>query len=53
MQWFISNPDGSSKLSGAPYFIFFAVLAMVAAFVFSLVAKNYKDTAYLQTEPAN
>ena len=52
VQWFISNPDGTSKLSGAPYFIFFAGLAMVAAFVFSLVARRYDERAYLQTQPA-
>ncbi len=50
VQWFISNPDGTSKLSGAPYFIFFAGLAMVAAFVFSLVARRYDERAYLQTQ---
>lgn len=50
VQWFISNPDGTSKLSGAPYFIFFAGLAMVAAFVFSLVSRRYDERAYLQTQ---
>jgi proton-dependent oligopeptide transporter, POT family len=52
VQWFISNPDGTAKLSGAPYFMFFAILAMVAAVAFSLVAKNYREQAQLQTEPA-
>lgn len=52
VQWFIGNPDGSSKLSGPVYFIFYAVLAMGAAGVFSLVARNYREQSHLQTEPA-
>lgn len=51
VQWFISNPDGTAKLSGAPYFIFFAVLAMAAAFAFSLVARGYREQSNLQTQP--
>jgi POT family proton-dependent oligopeptide transporter len=52
VQWFISNPDGTAKLSGAPYFIFFSVLALVAAVAFSFVAKGYREQSQLQTEPA-
>lgn len=50
VQWFISNPDGSAKLSGPSYFIFFAALAMVAAAVFSFVACGYRQQDHLQTE---
>lgn len=50
VQWFIANPDGTSKLSGPAYFLFYAVLAMVAAGLFALVARNYRDRSQLQTE---
>ena len=50
VQWFIQNPDGSSKLSGPAYFVFYAVLAMVAAGLFALVARNYRQHDHLQTE---
>ena len=47
VQWFISNPDGTSKLSGVPYFVFFAILAMVAALAFSFVARGYRERSAL------
>jgi POT family proton-dependent oligopeptide transporter len=49
VQWFIGNPDGSSKLSGPTYFLFYACLAMGASLVFALVARNYRDNSQLQT----
>lgn len=49
VQWFIGNPDGTSKLSGPSYFVFYAVLAMVASIVFALVARTYREDAKLQT----
>jgi POT family proton-dependent oligopeptide transporter len=52
VQWFISNPDGTAKLSGPSYFIFFAALAMAAALVFSFVARGYRQQDHLQTEAA-
>ena len=51
VQWFISNPDGSSKLSGAPYFVFFAALAIAASGLFALVARGYRGQDQLQTKP--
>jgi proton-dependent oligopeptide transporter, POT family len=51
VQWFISNPDGTSKLSGAPYFVFFAALAIAASGLFALVARNYRGEDQLQTKP--
>ncbi len=50
VQWFIANPDGTAKLSGPAYFVFYACLAMGAAGVFALVARNYRGQAHLQTE---
>ena len=52
VQWFIGNADGTSKLSGPAYFVFYALLAMGAAGVFALVAKNYRGKSQLQTETA-
>lgn len=50
VQWFIANPDGTAKLSGSAYFLFYAVLAMVAAGLFALVARNYREHAHLHSE---
>lgn len=50
VQWFIANPDGTSKLSGPAYFLFYACLAMGAAGLFALVARNYREKSHLQTE---
>jgi POT family proton-dependent oligopeptide transporter len=52
VQWFISNPDGTAKLGGASYFVFFAALAMAAALVFSFVARGYRQQDNLQTAAA-
>lgn len=49
VQWFIGNPDGTSKLSGPAYFLFYACLAMVASLVFAFVARNYRQQDNLQT----
>jgi POT family proton-dependent oligopeptide transporter len=50
VHWFIANPDGTTKLHGASFYIFFAVLSMVAAIVFAFVALRYKEVAHLQDE---
>lgn len=50
VQWFIANPDGSAKLSGPAYFLFYACLAMAAAGLFALVARGYQEKSYLQTD---
>ena len=47
---FIQNADGTNKLPGASFYIFFAVLAMGAAVVFALIAMRYRETNYLQDE---
>lgn len=49
---FIQNKDGSSKLPGASFYIFFAVLAVVAAGVFALIAQRYREVSHLQDEAA-
>lgn len=52
VHWFIANPDGTTKLHGANFYIFFAVLSMVAAIVFAFVALRYKEVSHLQDESA-
>lgn len=47
---FIQNPDGSNKLPGAMFYLFFAVLAMASAVIFSLIARHYKEVVHLQDE---
>lgn len=44
----IANPDGSSKLSGAAYYTFFAVLSCAAAVVFAFFAARYREKTHLQ-----
>jgi len=50
VQKFIQNADGTSKLPGASFYLFFAVLAMGAAIVFAVIALRYKEVSYLQDE---
>ncbi len=52
VHWFIAKPDGTTKLHGASFFVFFAVLSMVAAVVFAFVALRYKEVSHLQDESA-
>ena len=54
VQWFISNPDGTTKLSGPVYFIFFAVLAMGAAVAFSIFQPSVRQRgrSRLRSTPA-
>lgn len=48
----IQNPDGSSKLAGASYFLFFAGLLGAAAVVLIPIAFLYKERTHLQGQPA-
>ena len=50
VHYFIANPDGTTKLHGAAYYNFFAVLSMVAAVIFAFVALRYRPVTYLQDE---
>ena len=47
---FIQNSDGTLKLAGAPYYLFFAALAVGTAVVFSFIALRYREKTYLQDE---
>lgn len=46
----IANPDGTSKLPGAWFYLFFAALMVVTVVVFALVARHYKAQTHLQDE---
>jgi POT family proton-dependent oligopeptide transporter len=47
---FIKNPDGTFKLSGSSYYLFFAGLSAAAAVVFSFFALRYREKTHLQEE---
>lgn len=47
---FIANEDGTSKLPGATFYLFFAALCFVTAIVYTFVARVYKAKTYLQDE---
>jgi POT family proton-dependent oligopeptide transporter len=47
---FIQKPDGTSKLTGLQYYLFFDVVMLVMAFLFIFVAAKYREQTYLQDE---
>ncbi len=47
---FIKNEDGTSKLPGASYFVFYVVLMTVTAVIFIFVARGYRERSYIQDE---
>lgn len=50
VNFFIQNPDGSSKLAGADYFLFFTALMLVTAVLFTFVVRYYRGTTYIHEE---
>lgn len=50
VNFFIQNPDGTSKLAGASYYLFFAGLMFVTAVIFIPVAMKFKEQTYVQEE---
>jgi POT family proton-dependent oligopeptide transporter len=50
VNYFIQNPDGTSKLPGASYYWFFTALMCATAIVFIFAALRYKEQTYLQDE---
>lgn len=50
VNFFIENPDGSSRLAGAGYFWFFAGLMLLTALGFLWHSRHYHEKAYLQEE---
>ena len=50
VNFIIQNDDGSSKLEGADYYLFFTVLMLITAILFIQVSRSYKGKIYIQTE---
>jgi POT family proton-dependent oligopeptide transporter len=47
---FIQNPDGTLKLSGPSYYLFYGGLSAASAVVFAFVAVRYREKTHLQDE---
>lgn len=47
---FIQNPDGSSKLPGAQYYMFFAYLMLGFAILYIIVSQFFKVQTFIQDE---
>jgi POT family proton-dependent oligopeptide transporter len=50
VNFFIENPDGSVKLQGASYFMFFFWVMLGTAVLFAIVTPFYKGRTYLQDQ---
>ena len=50
VNFFIQNPDGTSKLDGPSYYLFFAAAMGITALLFIPVAVWYKERTYIQDE---
>jgi len=46
INYFIQNPDGTSKLAGASYFYFFTLMMFLTSVIFIFIAIKYKDSKY-------
>jgi len=50
VNFFIQNPDGSSKLEGADYYWFFTLMMLATSVLFLLVVKFYREKPYIHHE---
>ena len=50
VNFYIQNPDGTSKLTGADYYYFFIKVIFVAGIIFIFVARWYDVKTYMQAE---
>jgi POT family proton-dependent oligopeptide transporter len=48
VNWFIRNPDGSAKLEGANYYLFFVALMVVTNIAYIFYAMYFKERRFLQ-----
>ncbi len=48
VNYFIQNKDGTSKLTGANYFLFFTIMMLITATGFIFVAAKYREKTYIQ-----
>ena len=53
VNFFIQNDDGSSKLTGPDYYLFFSGCMLLTAIFFIPVALRYKEKTYIQDELAD
>lgn len=53
VNFFIANPDGTSKLPGAYYYWFFAALMFVTTILFCVYAVFYREKTYIQDDEAS
>ena len=47
---FIANEDGTTKLPGAWFYLFFSGLLLLTTVVFAFVARSYREKTYLQDD---
>ena len=52
VNFIINNPDGSSRLAGADYFLFFTMLMLVTAVLYVFMARYYRGKTWLHEEQA-
>ncbi len=52
VDWVIQNPDGSAKLQGANYFMFFVYVMLGTGVLFAIVTPFYKGRTYLHDQTA-
>jgi POT family proton-dependent oligopeptide transporter len=50
VNFLIRNPDGSSRLAGADYYLFFTLLMLGTALLFTLVVRYYRGATYFHQE---
>jgi proton-dependent oligopeptide transporter, POT family len=50
VNFFIQNPDGTTKLKGANYYLFFAGLMFAAALCFIVIAIFYRGKTFIQDD---
>jgi POT family proton-dependent oligopeptide transporter len=50
VNFFIQNPDGTVKLQGASYFMFFTYVMLITGVLFAIVMPFYKGRTYLQDQ---
>ncbi len=53
VNFFIKNPDGTSKLPGATYYWFFTALMLATTLLFCLYATFYREKTYIQDNAAD
>ncbi|HWW00766.1 MAG TPA: POT family MFS transporter [Candidatus Acidoferrum sp.] len=52
VNFLIQSPDGTVRLKGASYFVFFAAVMFVTALLFLFFARFYRGRTYIQDEAA-